>query len=280
MAYGGGFGVGFGMTPWVQKLLIANGIVFLLTYASPAIAGELAFAPILFLRRPWTILTYMFVHASFFHLFFNMLMLFFFGPPLESRWGSQEFIKFYIAAGLAAALLGFIFAFDSFVVGASGAMFGVMVAFALYWPNAPIYIWGVFPVPAKVLVGIMVGISFLMTIQPGGGMVAHFAHFGGALFAILYIKVWGVGPWAGTPVKRWLQKRRMRVVEGEGSREKAAPRQPAAGPARRQDMSREEHRVLDELDRVLDKISNEGMASLTPQERKLLDEVSRKYRKD
>jgi membrane associated rhomboid family serine protease len=279
MAYRGGLGFGSSLTPWVQRLLIANGAVFFITMLAPWLIGALAFTPMFFLRQPWTIVTYMFTHGGFFHLFFNMLILFFFGPPLEERWGSQEFIRFYLICGLGAALLGFAFAFRTPVIGASGAMFGVMVAFALYWPNAPIYIWGIFPVPAKVLVGIMVGLSFLMTVQDVGGMVAHFAHFGGALVAFLYIKVWGVGQWAGTPVRKWMQKRRMRVVEG-GADRRAPEQTPTATTAPRRPSSQEEHRLLDELDRVLDKISTDGMASLTPDERRLLDEVSRKYRKN
>lgn len=96
MAYRGSFTFGFGLTPWVQRLIIANAVMFLLTYLDPGLYNYLAFVPLDIIGRPWTIVTYMFAHGGFMHLFFNMLALFFFGPALEARWGSREFIKFYV----------------------------------------------------------------------------------------------------------------------------------------------------------------------------------------
>jgi membrane associated rhomboid family serine protease len=275
MAYRGGMGFGFALTPWVQRLLIANGIIFVLTMASPALTMFMAFVPRLALVQPWTVFTYMFAHGGFMHLFFNMLGLFFFGPALEERWGSSEFLKFYLFCGVGGAAFSFLFAFHSPVIGASAAVYGVLLAFAMYWPNLPIYIWGIFPVPAKYLVGILVVFSLMSAFGGAGGPVAHFAHLGGFAFCLIYLKLWGVGQWSPVGIRKWLQRRKMKVVEGEADKR----REEQQRRERKQEMQ-EESRVLDELDRVLEKISTEGMSSLTPAERRLLDEVSRKYRQN
>src|SRR5688500_3894947 len=191
MAYRGGFGFGSMLTPWVKRLLIANIGVFLLTAVAPIVGAYLALVPHDVVFRPWTPFTYMFVHGSFMHLFFNMLMLFFFGPPVEGRLGSAAFIRFYLVAGLGGALLSFAFAFNSSVLGASAAVMGIMVACALYWPDAQSWIWGIFPVPAKILVTITVLLDLYGAIQANpGDPVAHFAHLGGVAAAFLYVKWW------------------------------------------------------------------------------------------
>src|SRR5438309_522071 len=121
---------GYPLTPWVKRLLIANVAVFLLTLGLPIVGDYLAFVPSDILSRPWTALTYMFVHQGVWHILFNMLALFFFGPPVEERFGPREFIKYYIICGLGGAALSFAFAYNSPVVGASAAIYGVMLAFA------------------------------------------------------------------------------------------------------------------------------------------------------
>ena len=261
---------GYHLTPWVKRLLIANGAVFLATLAMPWLIDYLAFQPAGVLFRPWTILTYMFVHGGFWHIFFNMLALFFFGPPIEDRWGSREFIKYYLICGLGGAAASFIFAFNSSVVGASAAIYGVMLAFAMLWPDVPIYIWGIFPVKAKWLVIFLAALSVLSAFGGSSDGVAHFAHLGGFAAGFLYIKL---DKATGTPLqklKKLAARRRFKVVPGGP----VAPSEPPK-PKRRGD-----DRVLDEVDRVLDKISTQGMASLTPEERSLLDEVSRRYRQN
>src|SRR5690625_114046 len=111
---------GYRLTPWVKRLLIANTAVFLLLILVPALGPHLAFRPSRVLFQPWTLVTYMFVHGGFLHLFFNMIGLFFFGPPLEERWGSREFFKYYLICGLGGAVLSFFFGMYGAVVGASG----------------------------------------------------------------------------------------------------------------------------------------------------------------
>ena len=281
MAYRGSFSFGYGLTPWVQRLLIVNGLVFLAQWLSPYLTNTLAFVPSAALMRPWTLVTYMFAHGSFMHLFFNMLGLFFFGPPLESRWGSREFLKFYVICGLGGAALSFLFAFNSPIIGASAAVYGVMLAFALNWPDAPIYIWGIFPVPAKWLVALLAVFSLMAAFQGRADGVAHFAHLGGFAAAFVYLR------WDKAVRKRRLsglgfgdasKKKKFRVVPGgaDVSTTTAAPRP----PKRPERPFAGDERLLNELDRVLDKISTAGMSSLTSDERKLLDDVSRRYRQN
>jgi hypothetical protein len=140
------------MTPWVLRLLVANVAVFFLTAALPRVGSLLALWPSLILYRPWGIVTYMFVHAGFWHLFFNMLGIFFFGPRLELQLGGRSFMTLYLLSGLGGAAFSFLFAPHAAVVGASGAVFGILLGFAYFWPKAPIYIWGVLPVQARWLV--------------------------------------------------------------------------------------------------------------------------------
>jgi membrane associated rhomboid family serine protease len=303
---GGGFGFGFALTPWVKRLLIANAVVFLVTAISGTAFLLLALVPSQVLLRPWTPLTYMFVHGGFLHLFFNLLVLFFFGPALEERWGSRAFIRFYLLCGLGAAAASFLFAFNAAVIGASGAVYGVMLAFAMLWPHMPIYIWGIFPVKAMWLVAFLFLLSVFGAVSGPGDGVAHFAHLGGFAAAFLYMKFgggttawgdggasgWGAGTRAGrggygsgagggragdprsresgfSRLRRRLTGPKLTVEPGGGDRPRA-PRRTGA----------DEERLLREVDRVLDKINESGIGSLTPEERRVLDEMSRRQRKD
>lgn len=263
---------GFGLTPRVKQLLIANAAVFVVVWLLPFLRPWLWLVPEDLLTRPWTLVTYMFVHGGLWHLFFNMLGLFFFGPPLEARWGGREFLKFYLICGLGAAVASVIFVPGAAIVGASGAVFGVMLAFALNWPDAPIYIWGIFPVKAKYLVGIIGLFALMSAVEGARDGVAHFAHLGGLVTGLVYLKMDWRGGQALENLKKRASRSRIKVVEGGGR--KAAP--PPAARRRPE----EEERLLDEVDRVLDKISQHGMASLSTEERTLLDEVSRRYRRN
>jgi hypothetical protein len=236
------------------------------------------------LYRPWTIITYMFAHDphGIGHVLFNMIALFFFGPPLEARWGSREFLKFYFICGMGGAALSFLFV-NSSIIGASAAVYGVMLAFAMNWPDAPIYIWGILPIPAKYLVGLAVAFSLFSGITARADGVAHFAHLGGFAAAFLYLKMDHRGGGLFTRVRKMVTRRRMNVVPGGGpdpvgSVGTMRPKRPAAGAARTGAV--QEEKLLNDLDRVLEKISTQGMSSLTRGERDLLDEASRRYRQN
>lgn len=265
-----GYSFGYGLTPWVKRLLIANLVVYLAMLALPMIGPWLALVPANTLTRPWTLVTYMFVHGGFFHLFFNMIILFFFGPPLEGLWGGKEFLKFYLVAGLGGAAFSYIFAFDHAVVGASGAMYGVMLAFAMNWPDMPIHIWGILPVKAKWLVGFLAAVSILSLVGGQNDGVAHFAHLGGFVAGYLYLKLDDQLTNRLQRLREFVDRRKLTVSEGGES--------DATPPQRR--ARRDEDQVLDEVDRVLDKISQSGLQSLSEEELQLLDRVSKKYRQN
>ena len=264
---------GFTLTPWVKRLLIANVVVFLVTMVDQEFFFRwFAFTPSRVFSQPWGALTYMFLHANLMHLLVNMMVLFFFGPPLESRWGSTEFIKFYLVCGLGGVGLSFVFASAS-IVGASAAIYGLMLAFAMYWPEAPIYIWGIFPVKAKWLVGFLFVISLMSAVGGGSGNIAHFAHLGGIVTGFLYLRSNRL-PGESKRVRRpGVRIRRMAIVPGEDSNRESPSREP-----RTPEWSAREDSMLDEVDRILDKISAEGMSSLTDEERETLDLVSKRHR--
>lgn len=266
---------GYALTPWVKRLLVANTVAFLLTLIVPAdlIFRWFAFAPSRALIQPWSAVTYMFLHGNFWHLFVNMLVLFFFGPPLENKWGSREFVKYYLICGLGGAALSFLFV-PFWIVGASAATLGLMLAFALNWPNAPIYIMGIFPVKAKWLVGFFFVVNLSSAFgEGGGGGIAHFAHLGGVITGFIYLKSgWILSGFAEKQSGR-RRARRFAIV-----REEAPGRESGQEKQARPGWSSEDEAMLDRVDKILDKISAEGMSSLTPDERRILDEVSKKHR--
>lgn len=292
----GGFG-GVSITPWVKRLLIANTAVFLavtvmgMIPATRGVISYLAFQPRNFVTQPWTLVTYSFVHAGILHLLGNMLTLFFFGPPLEERWGGKGFLRYYAVAVLGGALLSAaLYPLDpaSYIVGASAGTLGLMVAFAMIWPDMPIHIWGIFPVKAKWLVAGLVVIN-LMMIMPNGGSngTAVLAHLGGAAAGFLLLKSpWAPPAWGeiSSVVSRGQPVRRGGALVPWTPRKAEAPRAPAgtatqARPAAAgKKKAAAERELLDDVDRILDKISSQGLASLTEDERQRLDEVSRRYR--
>jgi len=266
------FSFGFHMTPWVLRLIIANTVVLLVMKALPAVplGYWLAFEPSHVLTRPWGAVTYMFVHGGFWHLLINMLMLFFFGPPLEDMWGGREFMKFYLIAGLGGAAFSFIFAYNTAVIGASAAVLGVMLAFAMNWPDMPIYIWGILPIKAKWLITFLAVVNLMSATAGGNDGIAHFAHLGGLAAAFLYLKLdYRMGEEVNRLRKR-VRRRGFSVATGAGATT-AKPRPPKR-------TRKEEDQLLDEVDRVLDKISESGLSSLSDDERRILDEVSKRYR--
>ncbi len=251
------------MTPWVQRLLLANIALFVLTLVNPGIRAEFAFIPGLAVYRPWTIVTYAFLHANFAHIFFNMLMLFFFGPRLEERLGSRTFIWFYILCGIGGAVLSFAFSPEAAVVGASGAIFGVVIGFARYWPREDIYIWGILPIQARMLAVLMVASSLIAGITGAQNGIAHFAHLGGLVTGWLFLRRWERRRHRRV-VKRPAKTRvRLEVLEADAMRRwEAIPRD------RLHEINREE------LDFLLQKAKKVGARALTRDERAFLDRMA------
>lgn len=242
------------MTNVVRVLLIANIGMFFVQETVPRLANALVFVPYYVLYRPWSILTYMFLHGGLMHLLFNMLALFFFGPRVESRIGSRRFTILYFISGLTGALLSFAFSPGAAIIGASAGVFGVMLAFAYFWPDAPIMIWGIIPVPARILVIITTLIAFWFGFGGRGGNIAHFAHLGGYAGAYLYLK--------------WLDRARTQF-----KRKAVAPTPVAARKSENWkaiDVSRVHEVNREQLNEILDKINAQGIGSLTPEERLFL----------
>src|SRR5688572_25290822 len=249
------------MTPWVKRLLAANVGMFFVSITVPALIGPLVLVPAAILSRPWTLLTYMFLHGGIMHLLFNMIGLYFFGPRLEERLGGSHFIRLYLVSGLVGALLSFVFTPYARIVGASGAIFGVMLGFAWYWPRERIYIWGVIPVEARLLVLITTALALFGGFGGGGSGTAHFAHLGGYLGGLLYL--WWFD--RRSPARQWKTKL-------------AAP---PASPADAKSLTNIDFTSIHEVnraevDRILDKISASGVQSLTPAERTFLEHFKAK----
>ena len=250
------------MTPWVQRLLVTNVVVFVFSTVFPALIMDFALVPMAILYRPWTLVTYMFLHGGFMHILFNMLMLFFFGPRLEERLGSRTFIWFYLACGVGGAILSFATP-DARIVGASGAIFGVVVGFARYWPRENIYIWGVLPIQARVLAIFMVASSLFAGFAGAREGVAHFAHLGGLIAGWIFLRVWERQRQRRV-VKRPARPRKVSIVADLESLErwKSIPRE------RLHEINREE------VDKLLRKARRLGAKSLTADERDFLDRMS------
>jgi len=239
------------VTPWVQRFLIANVLIFFVQQTMPGLDRSLVLVPALLLARPWTLVTYMFLHAGFTHILFNMLGLYFFGPRVEQRIGSSRFFALYMISGITGGLLSFYTPMVA-IVGASGAIFGVLLAYARFWPRDQMLIWGIIPIEVRWLVLIYTLISLLGI----GSGVAHFAHLGGFLGAFLYL-LW---------MERSAGARKFRKVAT------APPPAKDATLGNWRNVNRASIHAVnkEEVDRILDKISASGLASLTPQERLFL----------
>ena len=188
------------MTPGVRALLYANIAVYLASLVFPVLLEWLGLAPKLVVEHGfvWQLATYMFVHAPWpTHILFNMLILWMFGIELERMWGTRFFAKFYAVTGIGAGVISILVSLVPFavtretyyhnIIGASGALYGLLLAFAVYFPNRPILMFFFFPVPAKYFVMILGAIAFITSAQGSGG-VAAVTHLGGLLVAYLYLQ--------------------------------------------------------------------------------------------
>jgi rhomboid family protein len=164
--------------------------MFVVQLLAPAVTGHLGLIPAEAVHgQVWQVVTYMFLHGTIGHIFFNMLALWMFGTTMERTWGTAFFTRYYFATGIAAALSTILFSmlpfamtarlYYSATIGASGAIYGLLLAYGMTFPNTPIYIYLVFPIPAKYFVMIMGAIALLSSIGDTGGGVAHITHLGG-----------------------------------------------------------------------------------------------------
>ncbi len=268
------FGLGGGaFPPAVKYLIIVNIAVFLLqNIFSGALEPYFGLVPhrLIYSFAIWQLFTYMFLHGGIFHLLINMLVLWMFGAEIERHWGSKEFLKYYFICGIGAGLIQVIFNAWIFpvngmipVVGASGAIYGLLLAFALMFPNREIFLLLFFVLPvriqAKYLVMIFAGISLFSGIFGSNNNVAHFAHLGGMLVGFIYLKL----DWRLNALSEWIERRR-------------ASRELVRQARRRQ----EEMHLREHVDAILDKINEVGYENLTEEEKEVLRRASQYLSKE
>jgi rhomboid family protein len=255
-----------GFPPAISQLVLINAAVFLLQSLMPGTlerAFALIPADVVGKGMIWQLVTYMFLHGGFMHVGFNMFGLIIFGSDLERWWGSREFLKYYFITGIGGGIVQvastYLLGGNPLgpVIGASGAIFGVLVAYALAFPHRQILLYFLIPIPARVLVAVYAFFELAAAIQNHpGDFVAHFVHLGGALVGFVYLKQENL-TWRA---KRWLGSNR---VSWGGSR-----------PSRRGDDETQAR-----IDAILEKISREGMGALTDEERRILHESAERAKR-
>jgi len=201
----------------------------------------------------WQFLTYMFLHSTTdpWHLIFNMLALWMFGSEVERVLGTKRFLTLYFTAGIFAGICCCIFTPWTPILGASGAIFAIEVAFAMYFPNSTV-IFYFFPLKAKYLVMIFAGITIFNCVVPKSGNVAHFAHLGGLIYGFLFVKY-------SYRVVEYLKKWQ---IHSQGTE------------------IIKEHALRAKVDEILDKVNREGLQNLTRRERNFLKSASKRYKKN
>jgi membrane associated rhomboid family serine protease len=258
-----------GITKAVKYLLLANVAVFalMLLWRSELI-HLLGLTPALVKKgMVWQLVTYMFLHGGVFHILFNMFALWMFGCDIERAWGTREFVKYYFITGVGAGIFTLILSFNSQIptIGASGAVFGILVAFALMFPNRPIYVYFLFPVKAKYLVIFFAAIEFLASFRHTSDGIGHFAHLGGMVIGYLYIKSdfripsFFRSSTYLTQLRNLRHRRRMKAVNRQRDRE---------------------HRLMERVDQILDKINQVGYDNLSKEEKKALEQASQVLSKE
>ena len=285
---------GFSILPLVVKnLLIINVIFYLATWAAEVV-WRIDLSQYLGLHyigasdfRPYQFVTYMFMHGNFAHIFFNMFALWMFGNSIENVWGPKRFLIFYfvcgIGAGLTQELVQYIQLHDIVqnydyvrlsgksvpvdeylnmltTVGASGAVYGILLAFGMMWPNSRIYLYFAIPIKAKWFV-LIYGLLELFSGFSSVDNVAHFAHVGGMLFGLILILYWR------NKETGWRPKFNIKWNKNKSSNER---------PKNDWDYNKASHDDDRRTDEILEKISKGGYSSLTEEEKEFLFKQSKK----
>ncbi len=269
------------LTPMVLRIMIANGAVFFFVTVLSLISAStgralihsfaLSHIGLVHEFKIWQLFTYMFLHVDFFHIFMNLFGLWMFSGDLEEQWGSATFFKFYIFSGIGAGIcIAFmnVIIYDSYginplTMGASGALYAVLLAYGLTWPNREVLLWFVLPVKMKYLVIFFGLIEFFGSLNMAagvGGNVSHIGHLGGILAGFLYLK--------------YLMNRRNATNRRTGFFAEIMRKRKIEQTKKRIEKRNEAKRIIDEL---LEKIARQGMSSLTSEERKKLDWARKHY---
>lgn len=302
-----GFGGFFTFPPVIKNLLIINGVVFFVQllmdnltfngypawyilnrwFALNPISGfDAAGEPFNF--QVWQLITYQFMHGGFSHILFNMFALWMFGASIEDIFGSKKFLIFYLLAGISAGLLHLFVSpllggAPAVTIGASGAVYGVLIAYAMFFPDNLIFLYFLIPIKAKYLIGFLVVLEFLAIDSASSG-VAHLAHLGGALFAFLYIMF---DKNSYVPLKNLFRKSYYYKPKSGSN----IFSNPFSSSSRRErdiedadfyDINKKDEEEISqaEIDAILDKISQSGYQNLTEREKKILFEASKKMNRN
>ena len=187
------------LSPTLKALIATNVVLFLATYVAPDLITLFGLRPsdVVLRGRLWQLVSYMFLHGNVGHILFNMLALWMFGTELERMWGTRGFLRYYFVVGIAAAVSTIVASatlpvaartFYITTIGASGAIYGLLLAYGLLFPNRPIMMYFVFPIPAKYFVMIIGAIALLMAVSDSGGGIAHITHLGGLIAGYLLLR--------------------------------------------------------------------------------------------
>ena len=289
-----GFGSFSFFPPVIKNLLIINGAIFFiqmlmkgLTFqgvpAERIIIQYFSLMPLGYGFEIWQLISYQFLHGNFSHILFNMFALWMFGVEIENIWGSKKFLVFYLICGVGAGMLH-LFASPLLsdvlapTIGASGAVYGIMIAFALFFPNRYIFLYFLIPVKAKYLIGFLMIFEFL-AVDSAHSNVAHLAHLGGALVGFIYVMLD-----KGTDVGLKATISRLKRSAGNYSRYSPnlkKPTQPANEPkVVDADFYEVDNEVItqEDIDKILDKISQSGYKNLSEREKQILFEASKRMR--
>jgi membrane associated rhomboid family serine protease len=303
-----GFGGFSFFPPVIKNLLIINGVIFFLQILAGEIAtgtgytfgqiitkyfalipfegivaGTRGIEPIIWNFYPWQLITYQFLHGGFSHILFNMFALWMFGIEIEHFWGSKKFLYFYLICGVVAGL------FHLFIspllgvpsaptIGASGAIYGVLIAFAMMFPNRYIFLYFFIPIKAKYLITFLIVMEFMLVDSANSG-IAHLAHLGGALAGFIFILL---DKQTHVVFKDLFNRSSYRNTKPfnplGGFTERFKKKERDVQEAKFYDVNEDDEISQEEIDKILDKISQSGYQNLSEREKKVLFEASKKMK--
>ena len=251
----------------VKILLIINTVVFLLVeisgmqfelfYSNFGLVPAKVWASFMI----WQPITYLFLHGGFIHLLFNMFVLWMFGKDLENQWGYIPFLKYYFACGIGAGIATSIFGWGSYtpVIGASGAIYGLLLAYGLTYPNRLVYLYGIFPIKVKFMVIGMGVIAFFASMTSTNSTVSHITHIAGMVVGLIYLQ----SKLNFKNLKLWLIDRKIHSLNVKISKRENS-----------------DHQLQKKVDKILEKLNTEGWDGLTEAEQKVLHTASKTYSQD
>ncbi len=241
-----------GLKPGVKFLILLILAIFVFSFIPifKVFVTQLCLEPLEI--KVWQNVTYMFVHTEVFHMFFNLMGIFFIGNAIEAKMGQREFLSFFCICGLGGAIathLVYLFGVGGLTLGASGAIYGLLYACYYFYPQTVVYLYFVFPVKIKWLL-LFYGMMDLIMLFNSESKYAHYAHLGGLFTGMVYMNY-------GSRISRWQIEMKQKNVEKEEEKIE---------------------KLKLKVDEILDKISKSGMGSLTAKEKKFLEKSSKKYR--